>query len=573
MGQVWRAADEVLGRPVAVKLLRPEYADHPETLERFRAEARHAGLLSHPHIAQVYDYGHGYGWDYGHGYDWDGRGRFWQPYLVLEYVDGPSLAGVLERGPLGAERTRDLIAQAADGLAAAHEARLVHRDIKPGNMLLTSDGRVKLTDFGIAHAAGAAPITAPGIVMGTARYMAPERIAGGAGTPASDLYSLGIVMYECLSGRAPFHGSSADVMAAHLHQALPPLPDRVPDPLADLVAKLTAKDPSYRIRDAALLSVRLRALGTITAAARSSRHPDLPAGVYPAGPPAVMPARIASARGVPASTARAVPASTARAVPASTARAVPGRAASARSGPADPAKARAVPGSAIPHSAVPLGTAPASTAPAGAVPASAGTAGPATGTARPSPASIANARTSPARAIPGTPIPGSSIPGGAAPAGTAPASAGPAGPATTASFGQAGFGQVAPYLGARRHDKRRRGGRRRSVAVVASTAAVAGLAAGGLVAASVLRATPVAVQDVAGPGVTAAAPGGRYVHVPADGLTGRRLATVVSRLRSMGLAPKVMWAEHTGHPAGTVISVTPSGPVPAGAAVIVTVAR
>jgi eukaryotic-like serine/threonine-protein kinase len=252
MGQVWQAADEVLGRPVAVKLLRPEYAEHPETLERFRSEARHAGALSHPHIAQVYDYGHGY--ERG-----DAR-SFRDPYLVLEYVDGPSLADLIERGPLDASLTREIIAQAADGLAAAHQARLVHRDIKPGNLLLTADGRVKITDFGIAYAAGAAPITAPGIVMGTALYMAPERIAGGPGTPASDLYSLGVVMYECLSGRPPFDGTSAAVMAAHLHLPLPALPYWVPEPLAGLVAKLTAKDPSYRISDGAVLAARLRGL-------------------------------------------------------------------------------------------------------------------------------------------------------------------------------------------------------------------------------------------------------------------------------------------------------------------------
>ena len=249
---MWQAADEVLGRPVAVKLLRPEYAEHPETLERFRSEARHAGALSHPHIAQVYDYGHGY--ERG-----DAR-SFRDPYLVLEYVDGPSLADLIERGPLEASVTREIIAQAADGLAAAHQARLVHRDIKPGNLLLTADGRVKITDFGIAYAAGAAPITAPGIVMGTALYMAPERIAGAPGTPASDLYSLGVVMYECLSGRPPFDGTSAAVMAAHLHLPLPALPYWVPEPLAGLVAKLTAKDPSYRISDAAVLAARLRGL-------------------------------------------------------------------------------------------------------------------------------------------------------------------------------------------------------------------------------------------------------------------------------------------------------------------------
>ena len=150
----------------------------------------------------------------------------------MEYVDGPSLADVIEREPLSADFTCDVIAQAASALDAAHKAGLVHRDVKPGNMLLTSDGRLKITDFGIAHAAGSPEFTAPGIVMGTSLYMAPERIAGGPGIPASDLYSLGIVMWECLAGRPPFCGSSVDVMAAHLHQAMPPLPGWVPGPLS-----------------------------------------------------------------------------------------------------------------------------------------------------------------------------------------------------------------------------------------------------------------------------------------------------------------------------------------------------
>jgi serine/threonine-protein kinase len=248
VGQVWQAYDEVLERQVAVKLLRPEYAEHPETLERFRAEARHAGALNHPHIAQVYDYRHSGG-----------------PYLVMEYVDGPSLADVIEREPLSADFTCDVIAQAASALDAAHKAGLVHRDVKPGNILLTSGGRVKITDFGIAHAAGSAPITAPGIVMGTSLYMSPERIAGGPGTPASDLYSLGIVMWECLAGRPPFHGSSVDVMAAHLHQAVPPLPGWVPGPLCDLVGRLTAKNPGHRVSDAGLLAVHVRSLQLVSA--------------------------------------------------------------------------------------------------------------------------------------------------------------------------------------------------------------------------------------------------------------------------------------------------------------------
>jgi serine/threonine-protein kinase len=269
IGQVWQAYDEVLERQVAVKLLRPEYAEHPETLERFRAEARHAGALNHPHIAQVYDYRH--------------SGLCRGPYLVMEYVDGPSLADVIEREPLSADFTCDVIAQAASALDAAHKAGLVHRDVKPGNMLLTSDGRLKITDFGIAHAAGSPQFTAPGIVMGTSLYMAPERIAGGPGTPASDLYSLGIVMWECLAGRPPFCGSSVDVMAAHLHQAMPPLPGWVPGPLSELVGRLTAKDPGHRVSDAGLLAVHVRGLQLVSAGAAGSgaAAPGAAAGQWP----------------------------------------------------------------------------------------------------------------------------------------------------------------------------------------------------------------------------------------------------------------------------------------------------
>jgi serine/threonine-protein kinase len=277
MGQVWLAADQVLGRLVAVKLLRPEYAEHPETLERFRAEARHAGVLNHPHIAQVYDYGPLHG-SRGAAFPADRPAPSREPYLVMEYVNGPSLAEVIEREALSVDFTCDIIAQAAAGLDAAHRAGLVHRDVKPGNLLLTSDRRIKVTDFGIAHAAGSAPITAPGIVMGTSLYMAPERIAGGPGTPASDLYSLGIVMWECLTGHPPFRGASPDVMAAHLHRALPPLPAWVPAPVYELVARLTAKDPGYRLSDAGLLAAQLRSLELVSA---GSRDRD-PSGYAPA---------------------------------------------------------------------------------------------------------------------------------------------------------------------------------------------------------------------------------------------------------------------------------------------------
>jgi serine/threonine-protein kinase len=262
VGQVWKATDLLLERAVAVKLLRPEYADHPETLERFRKEAKNAGALNNSHVAQVYDYGP--------------SGPDGSPYLVMEFVDGPSLADLLVVDPIDPARALDVIAQAADGLAAAHKVGVIHRDIKPGNILISSEGRVKVTDFGIAHAAGQVPVTGPGLVMGTTQYMAPERIAGNLGTAASDLYALGIVLHECLTGVPPHDGTAAEVMAAHLYMPLPPLPADVPPELDVLVDRLTAKDPARRISDArelADLAARLRDAiggGTFVPPARSA---------------------------------------------------------------------------------------------------------------------------------------------------------------------------------------------------------------------------------------------------------------------------------------------------------------
>jgi serine/threonine protein kinase len=247
VGQVWRASDLLLDREVAVKLLRPEYADHPDTLERFRDEAKHAGSLTHPCVARVYDYGN--------------AGPAIPPYLVMEYVNGPSLADMLAVDPVHPVLALDVAAQAAAGLAAAHRIGLVHRDVKPGNILVGADGLVKITDFGIAHAAGSAPITGPGLVMGTTQYMAPERIAGGQATPASDLYALGILIYECLTGLPPYDGGTAEVMAGHLYLPMPPLPTGVSPELGELITRLTAKDPAGRLSDAAevaAIATRLR---------------------------------------------------------------------------------------------------------------------------------------------------------------------------------------------------------------------------------------------------------------------------------------------------------------------------
>jgi len=185
-GEVWRATDTALSRPVAVKLLHPRYTQRSEALARFRAEARLAGGLSQENIAQVFDYGE----------PADGQ----PPYLVMELVDGPSLEAVLAGGPLRSSRVMDIVAQAAAGLQAAHAAGMIHRDIKPANLLLAPDGTVKITDFGIAHTIGSAPVTATGELIGTPGYLAPERAEGEQATPASDLYSLGMVAYECLAG-------------------------------------------------------------------------------------------------------------------------------------------------------------------------------------------------------------------------------------------------------------------------------------------------------------------------------------------------------------------------------------
>lgn len=234
--EVWRARDAVLDRPVAVKLLHTAHARHAETLARFRSEAQLAGRLSHPNVARVYDF-----------CDSDESG---QPYLVMELIDGTSLAELLAHGPLDPARTMDILAQAASGLQAAHAAGLVHRDIKPANIMLTHSGTVKITDFGISHTLSSAPITGTGLLVGTPGYLAPERAAGARATAASDLYALGVVGYECLAGAAPFCGTPLEVAVAHRDRPFPPLPAAIAGPVARFIAELTAKDPAARPADA-----------------------------------------------------------------------------------------------------------------------------------------------------------------------------------------------------------------------------------------------------------------------------------------------------------------------------------
>ncbi|MGH3744904.1 MAG: serine/threonine-protein kinase, partial [Mycobacteriales bacterium] len=242
MGQVWLGRDEVAERPVAVKVLRTEYATEPAFVERFRAEARTAGLLDHPHVAAVIDYGEQTG----------PHGEPTGAYLVMELVDGEPLSAILRReGPLDQRRVLDLVAQAGAGLQAAHDAGVVHRDVKPANILVTRDGEVKITDFGIARAAGALSLTRTGTVLGTAHYLSPEQVQGRSASPSSDLYALGVVAYECLAGRRPFVADSPlEVALAHQRDPVPSLPEHVHPAVARLVHRALAKDPAGRHRSA-----------------------------------------------------------------------------------------------------------------------------------------------------------------------------------------------------------------------------------------------------------------------------------------------------------------------------------
>ena len=261
MGEVWKARDRVLDRIVAAKVLKSEYTGDPSFLARFRNEARHTAALTHPNIASVYDYGETV----------DDTGTQQLAFLVMEFVEGQPLVTILhDEGALPVDWTLHVLSQSADGLSAAHRAGVVHRDIKPGNLMVRPDGVVKLTDFGIAQARDATPLTRTGMVVGTAQYLSPEQAQGMEVTAASDVYSLGVVAYECLAGVRPFDGASQVAIAlAHINRPPPPLPSHVPPAVRLLVERALAKDPADRFPDGGAFAEAIRRVaagGTLAAA-------------------------------------------------------------------------------------------------------------------------------------------------------------------------------------------------------------------------------------------------------------------------------------------------------------------
>ncbi|MFL6078255.1 MAG: serine/threonine protein kinase [Mycobacteriales bacterium] len=272
MGEVWRAEDTRLGRLVAVKVSRSDPAPDgpaadPTAFARFRAEAHNAAQLAHPGICVVHDYG-----------EFTGPAGRPRAYLVMEYVDGEPLSTLIARyHRLAVPYTLDLVEQAARALDAAHRAGVVHRDVKPGNLLVRPDGTVKVTDFGISRMRGAPGLTAKGRVVGTPYYISPEQLAGQPATPASDVYALGVVAYECLTGRRPFEGGNpVETANLRLVAAPPRLPDDLPEPVRAAVHRALAREPGQRWPGAgAFADAVALAKGLIAA----------PAGPYPSLPP------------------------------------------------------------------------------------------------------------------------------------------------------------------------------------------------------------------------------------------------------------------------------------------------
>ncbi|MEU5875635.1 protein kinase [Glycomyces sp. NPDC047369] len=252
MGDVWEGTDTILWRTVAVKVLLADLVDDRGFRERFRREARAIAVMQGPGIVEVYDY--------GEIEDEDAQ----LAYLIMEFVDGKPLSRLLGLwGKLGTAETLQVVGGVAEALHVAHAAGIVHRDIKPGNILVRGDGSVVLVDFGIARANHNLTLTTTGVVLGTVTYMSPEQAAGENLTPASDLYSLGVVAHQCLAGAPPFRADTPlGVLSAHLRNAPPPLPAEIPYEVTEIVRRSLQKDPSSRWPDAAALATACKEVRT-----------------------------------------------------------------------------------------------------------------------------------------------------------------------------------------------------------------------------------------------------------------------------------------------------------------------
>jgi eukaryotic-like serine/threonine-protein kinase len=271
MGEVFRARDARLGREVAIKILPAEFASNPDRRRRFEQESRAAGALNHPNIVAVYDVGEQEG----------------VAYIVSELVDGESLRDLMSRGPLSQRRALDIAAQIADGLAAAHAAAVVHRDLKPENVMLTRDGRPKILDFGLARyqppakSEGTMTMTQPGMVMGTVGYMSPEQVMGGAADATSDIFSLGIILQEMLTGKLPFErATTVETMSAILRDDPPELPPAIAPSIHQVILHCLEKEPARRFQSGTDLAFNLRALAVPSSLAGSMIAPK-PAATRP----------------------------------------------------------------------------------------------------------------------------------------------------------------------------------------------------------------------------------------------------------------------------------------------------
>lgn len=237
MGEVWKGFDIQLGRPVAIKALRTDTTNQESKLRRLRAEARNSANLAHPNIAALFEY-----------YEHDGIG-----FLIMEYVPSKSLADLFHEldGPMDPTELLPILVQVARGLFVAHSHGVIHRDVKPANIMVSDNGEVKITDFGVSYSTNQEQITQDGMVVGTAQYISPEQAQGKHATPQSDIYSLGVVAYEGLCGHRPFTGATpVDIAAAHVNNPVPPLPANVDFQLSQFVMSMLSKDPLDRPNDA-----------------------------------------------------------------------------------------------------------------------------------------------------------------------------------------------------------------------------------------------------------------------------------------------------------------------------------